>query len=68
VGSERKDGPERKFPTDEGSLRIHQAIARQLGTAILTGVHKPGDLFEGRSKRRCGCTYPAPPIARRCAS
>ena len=47
MGSERKDGPERKFPTDEGSLRIHQAIARQLGTAILTGVHKPGDLFEG---------------------
>ncbi|KEQ53645.1 GntR domain protein [Sphingobium chlorophenolicum] len=31
----------------EGSLRIHQAIARQLGTAILTGVHKPGELFEG---------------------
>ena len=47
MGSERKDEPERKFPTDEGSLRIHQAIARQLGTAILTGVHKPGDLFEG---------------------
>ena len=47
MGSERKDGTERPFPTDEGSLRIHQAIARQLGTAILMGVHKPGELFEG---------------------
>lgn len=47
MGSERRDGTERKFGTDESSLRIHQAIARQLGTAILMGVHKPGDLFEG---------------------
>ncbi|WP_242126310.1 FCD domain-containing protein [Sphingobium sp. Sx8-8] len=47
MGSERKEGTERRFATEEGSLRIHQAIARQLGTAILTGVHKPGDLFEG---------------------
>lgn len=47
MGSERKDGTVRKFATEEGSLRIHQAIARQLGTAILMGVHKPGDLFEG---------------------
>lgn len=47
MGSERKDGPGRRFATEEGSLRIHQAIARQLGTAILVGVHKPGDLFEG---------------------
>jgi DNA-binding FadR family transcriptional regulator len=39
--SARKDGPE------EGALRIHQAIARDLGTAILTGRHRPGDLFEG---------------------
>ncbi|WP_310535029.1 FadR/GntR family transcriptional regulator [Novosphingobium sp.] len=27
--------------------RIHQAIARTLGTAILAGQHKPGDSFEG---------------------
>ncbi|PJG47591.1 GntR family transcriptional regulator [Sphingobium sp. LB126] len=47
MGSERKDVTERKFAAEEGSLRIHQAIARQLGTAILMGVHKPGDLFEG---------------------
>jgi DNA-binding FadR family transcriptional regulator len=33
--------------SDEAALRIHQAIARDLGTAILAGVHKPGDLFEG---------------------
>ena len=44
MGSARKEG---HFGTDEGALRIHQAIARDLGTAILTGKHKPGDLFEG---------------------
>jgi DNA-binding FadR family transcriptional regulator len=27
--------------------RIHQAIARKLGTAILTGQYKPGESFEG---------------------
>jgi len=27
--------------------RIHQAIARTLGTAILGGRFKPGDSFEG---------------------
>ncbi|EQB06635.1 GntR family transcriptional regulator [Sphingobium quisquiliarum P25] len=32
---------------EEGALRIHQAIARDLGTAILMGRHRPGDLFEG---------------------
>lgn len=31
----------------ERPLRIHQAIARDLGTAILTGRYKPGDSFEG---------------------
>lgn len=45
--SGRKDGTERKSGNEEGSLRIHQAIARDLGTAILTGRHKPGELFEG---------------------
>ena len=44
MGSARQEG---RFGTDEGALRIHQAIARDLGTAILTGKHKPGDLFEG---------------------
>lgn len=33
--------------SDNTALRIHQTIARDLGTAILAGVHKPGDLFEG---------------------
>jgi len=47
VGSEQKDGPQRRPASDEGSLRIHQAIARDLGTAILAGRHRPGDLFEG---------------------
>ncbi|SEI73426.1 transcriptional regulator, GntR family [Sphingobium sp. AP50] len=44
MGSARREGP---FGSDEGALRIHQAIARDLGTAILTGKYKPGDLFEG---------------------
>ncbi len=44
MGSAHRDGP---FGSDESALRIHQAIARDLGTAILTGRHKPGDLFEG---------------------
>ncbi|WP_150294861.1 FadR/GntR family transcriptional regulator [Sphingobium estronivorans] len=47
MGSARREGTERKPAAQEGALRIHQAIARQLGTAILTGIHKPGDLFEG---------------------
>lgn len=40
-------GSGRKVGSDEGVLRIHQTIARDLGTAILTGQYKPGDLFEG---------------------
>ena len=47
MGSEGKHSAERLFGHEEGGLRIHQAIARQLGTAIVAGVHKPGDLFEG---------------------
>ena len=47
MGSERDGGTERKSGNEEGSLRIHQAIARDIGTAILMGRHKPGDLFEG---------------------
>ncbi|MFP5434780.1 MAG: FadR/GntR family transcriptional regulator, partial [Alphaproteobacteria bacterium] len=40
-------GSGRKFGSDESTLRIHQTIARDLGTAILTGKHRPGELFEG---------------------
>jgi DNA-binding FadR family transcriptional regulator len=32
-------------------LRIHQATARDLGTAILSGVYKPGDSFENEIER-----------------
>lgn len=32
---------------EPGSLRIHQAVARQLGTAILSGELKPGDSIPG---------------------
>ncbi|MFZ2998174.1 FadR/GntR family transcriptional regulator [Sphingobium sp.] len=41
MGSARTHRPE------ESALRIHQTIARDIGTAILTGKHQPGDLFEG---------------------
>lgn len=44
---ERKGKPEGLFSTEDGALRIHQTIARDMGIAILTGKHKPGDLFEG---------------------
>jgi len=37
----------RKVGSEESGLRIHQTIARDLGTAILTGRHQPGELFEG---------------------
>ncbi|CAN7332013.1 FadR/GntR family transcriptional regulator [Phenylobacterium sp. LjRoot219] len=41
-----------KRSTDEKpALRIHQAIARDLGTAILAGQHKPGEIFEGEIER-----------------
>lgn len=39
--------PERRKPT----LRIHQTIARDLGTAILSGRHKPGEIFAGEIER-----------------
>ena len=47
MGKEGQRPAERKFGSEEGGLRIHQAIARQLGTAIVAGLHKPGDVFEG---------------------
>ena len=31
----------------QGGLRIHQALARQLGIAILSGEYRPGDAFDG---------------------
>lgn len=35
-------------PRDEiKGLRIHQALARQIGIAIVSGVHRPGDGFGG---------------------
>jgi|TARA_A100001391_G_scaffold185565_2_gene154219 DNA-binding FadR family transcriptional regulator len=37
----------RKVGSEESGLRIHQTIARDLGTAILTGRYQPGELFEG---------------------
>lgn len=33
--------------SEEPSLRIHQAVARDLGIAILTGRYKPGEAFAG---------------------
>lgn len=33
--------------SDEKGLRIHQAVARQLGKAILSGQHQPGDNLGG---------------------
>lgn len=44
MGSANRDG---SFRSEDGALRIHQAIARDIGSAILTGRHRPGDLFEG---------------------
>lgn len=31
----------------ERALRLHQSVARQIGTAILSGRHAPGDVFPG---------------------
>lgn len=36
---------------EKRALRIHQAIARDLGTAILSGRHRPGESFEGEIER-----------------
>jgi DNA-binding FadR family transcriptional regulator len=36
---------------DKPALRIHQAIARDLGTAILAGRYQPGESFEGEIER-----------------
>ena len=37
--------------SNEKRLRIHQTVARELGTAILSGVYKPGDSLEGEIER-----------------
>jgi DNA-binding FadR family transcriptional regulator len=34
-----------------GNLRIHQALARQLGIAILSGEYAPGEAFSGEIER-----------------
>lgn len=36
---------------EKPALRIHQAIAHDLGTAILSGQFKPGESFEGEIER-----------------
>ncbi|MCE7796326.1 FadR family transcriptional regulator [Sphingobium sufflavum] len=38
---------ENKLPDEAKGLRIHQALARQLGIAIVTGQYQPGDGFGG---------------------
>jgi DNA-binding FadR family transcriptional regulator len=35
------------YPPERGSLRIHQSVARDLGTAILSGKYAPGDNLGG---------------------
>jgi DNA-binding FadR family transcriptional regulator len=46
---------------EQSSLRIHQTIARDLGTAILAGDFKPGAMFEGEieSAERLGVSRTA---------
>ena len=36
---------------NEKRLRIHQSVARELGTAILSGVYQPGDGLDGEIER-----------------
>jgi DNA-binding FadR family transcriptional regulator len=38
---------DKRSTREKPSLRIHQTIARDLGTAILAGQHKPGETFDG---------------------
>jgi DNA-binding FadR family transcriptional regulator len=38
---------------EQSSLRIHQTIARDLGTAILAGDFLPGAMFEGEIESAC---------------
>lgn len=40
-----------KTRSEPKPLRIHQAIAKELGTAILSGEYKPGDSFEGEIEK-----------------
>jgi len=39
--------PRNKRAAGSGNLRIHQALARRIGIAILSGEHAPGEAFEG---------------------
>jgi DNA-binding FadR family transcriptional regulator len=40
-------GPRSKRAAGSGNLRIHQALARKLGIAIVSGEHRPGAGFGG---------------------
>jgi DNA-binding FadR family transcriptional regulator len=44
-------GLPKRSTEEKPALRIHQAIARDLGTAILAGQHKPGETFDGEIER-----------------
>jgi DNA-binding FadR family transcriptional regulator len=50
VESEVSAGAPRKAPTNgaevRGNERLHGAIARKLGVAIVSGAYKPGDIFD----------------------
>ena len=46
-----KDEKLAKTKPEARPQRIHQAIARQLGTAILLGEYQPGDCFEGEIEK-----------------
>lgn len=43
----RKTAQTQSYPATAGGLRIHLAIAHDLGVAIVTGQHKPGDTLSG---------------------
>lgn len=38
---------EKRSRSEKPALRIHQSIARDIGMAILAGLHKPGETFDG---------------------
>lgn len=47
VGRAQRNGDGTGRPADHKALRIHQEIARQIGTAILCGEYQPGDALSG---------------------
>lgn len=42
-----RDLAEEQKKRNDSTLRIHQSVAQQLGIAILSGIHKPGEHFVG---------------------